>query len=77
MDLISIWVPKRTELWQGVDGKICHHDQIMTYFVLEPQEECVQRREGIICRNILLEPGYVFCPPRGHGECTRVQNGKK
>ena len=26
-----------------------------------------------LCRNIPLEPGYVLCPPRGHGE----RNGKK
>ena len=27
----------------------------------------------IVCRNIPLEPGYVLCPPRGHGE----RNGKQ
>ena len=42
MDLISIWVPKLTELWQVVDGKIYRHDQMMAYFVLKPHKECVQ-----------------------------------
>ena len=44
MDLTSVWVPKPTELWQVVDGKICHHDQTLAYFVLEPHKEYVQPR---------------------------------
>ena len=41
MDLLSIWVPKLAESWRIVDGKMCRHDPRMTYFVLEPHEECV------------------------------------
>ena len=44
MDLISVSVPKLTELLQVVDVKIYRHDQMMTYFVLNPHEECVQPR---------------------------------
>ena len=44
MDLTLVWVPKLTDLWQVVDGKICRHDQTLTYFVLEPRKECAQPR---------------------------------
>ena len=44
MDLTFVGVPKLTELLQVVDVKIRRHDQMMTYFVFEPHEECVQPR---------------------------------
>ena len=35
----------------------------------------MEKREDIVCRNIPLEPGYILCPPKGHGERILVQNG--